>query len=111
MRCRFGKHRYVCGKSGPLRIIIAAGGTGGHLFPGVAVAEEFMVRDGENCVLFSGIKNQLENSVLSRTGFLHKKITAEGIKGKKPAQQIAAILKLSKGMIESIIILKNFKLF
>jgi UDP-N-acetylglucosamine--N-acetylmuramyl-(pentapeptide) pyrophosphoryl-undecaprenol N-acetylglucosamine transferase len=106
---RFKKYQYGCGKSGPLRIIIAGGGTGGHLFPGVAVAEEFMDRDRKNCVLFSGTKNQLEISVLSKTDFFHKKITAGGIKGKKPAQQMAAILKLSKGMMESIIILRKFK--
>ncbi|MEE8416769.1 MAG: glycosyltransferase, partial [Desulfobacterales bacterium] len=35
-----------------MRVIIAGGGTGGHLFPGIAIAQEFMARDRKNMVLF-----------------------------------------------------------
>ena len=37
-----------------LRIVIAGGGTGGHLFPGIAIAQEFLDRNPENSVLFVG---------------------------------------------------------
>ena len=92
-----------------LRVIIAGGGTGGHLFPGIAIAQEFMARNAENSVLFVGTGKPFEISILSETGFAHKRITAEGFKGRGVWQQLVSILKVPKGIIESILILKGFK--
>jgi UDP-N-acetylglucosamine--N-acetylmuramyl-(pentapeptide) pyrophosphoryl-undecaprenol N-acetylglucosamine transferase len=52
-----------------MRLVIAGGGTGGHLFPGVALAEELLARDGEHEVLFVGAKDGLEERVLPRHGY------------------------------------------
>ena len=92
-----------------LRVVIAGGGTGGHLFPGIAIAQEFMARNAENSVLFVGTGKPFEISILSETGFAHKRITAEGFKGRGVWQQLVSILKVPKGIIESILILKGFK--
>ena len=43
-----------------MKLVIAGGGTGGHLFPGIAVAEEFLVRDPANEVLFVGTERGIE---------------------------------------------------
>ena len=64
-----------------LRVVIAGGGTGGHLFPGIAIAQEFLAKNIENSVLFVGTDKPFEISILSETGFAHKRITAEGFKG------------------------------
>jgi UDP-N-acetylglucosamine--N-acetylmuramyl-(pentapeptide) pyrophosphoryl-undecaprenol N-acetylglucosamine transferase len=66
-----------------MRIVIAGGGTGGHLFPGIAIAQEFMERDSHNRVLFVSTGKPFEISVLSEAGFTHKRIASEGIKGRK----------------------------
>ena len=95
--------------SGGLRIIIAGGGTGGHLFPGIAIAQEFLGRNPENSVLFVGTERPFEISILSETGFIHKTITAQGFKGRGFWNQIVSISKIPKGVIESILILKRFK--
>lgn len=92
-----------------MRIIIAGGGTGGHLFPGIAIAEAFMERDKKNEVLFVGTGKPFEISILSKTCFMYQSITAEGIKGRGLWNQIVSIAKIPKGVVESVKILKNFK--
>ncbi len=92
-----------------MRIIIAGGGTGGHLFPGIAIADAFATRDEKNKVLFVSAGKPFEISVLSKTAFKYKSITAEGIKGRGLWRQIVSVLKIPKGIFESIMILKNFR--
>ncbi|MGB5993197.1 MAG: UDP-N-acetylglucosamine--N-acetylmuramyl-(pentapeptide) pyrophosphoryl-undecaprenol N-acetylglucosamine transferase, partial [Desulfobacterales bacterium] len=92
-----------------LRVVIAGGGTGGHLFPGIAIAQEFLAKNAENSVLFVGTGKPFEISILSETGFVHKRITAEGFKGRGVWNQLVSISKVPKGIIESILILKGFK--
>ena len=74
-----------------MRVIIAGGGTGGHLFPGIAIAQEFMTRDKKNMVLFVNTGRSFEKSILSKTDFRQKSITAEGIKGRSLWQQIFSV--------------------
>ena len=92
-----------------LRIVIAGGGTGGHLFPGIAIAQEFMTRNSNNSLLFVGTGKPFETTALSEAGFTHKHITAEGIKGRGLWNQVVSILKIPRGVFESILILKRFK--
>jgi len=101
------KYRLI--KPSPLRIVIAGGGTGGHLFPGIAIAKEFMDRNPDSRMLFVGTGKPLEVSVLSKIGFKFKKITAEGIKGRGSLKQILSLAKIPRGMIESVRILKRFR--
>jgi UDP-N-acetylglucosamine--N-acetylmuramyl-(pentapeptide) pyrophosphoryl-undecaprenol N-acetylglucosamine transferase len=49
--------------SGAIRVVIAGGGTGGHLFPGIAVAQEFLAKNSENSVLFVGTGKPYEISI------------------------------------------------
>ncbi len=92
-----------------LRIVIAGGGTGGHLFPGIAIAQEFVKRNPKNRILFAGAGKPFEISVLSKTGFEHTSITTEGIKGRGLVNQIVSISIIPKGIIESIRFLKRFR--
>jgi UDP-N-acetylglucosamine--N-acetylmuramyl-(pentapeptide) pyrophosphoryl-undecaprenol N-acetylglucosamine transferase len=92
-----------------LRVVIAGGGTGGHLFPGIAVAEEFQVRNPRNSVLFVGTGRPFEVSILSENGFAHRRITAEGFKGRGIGNQLVAVLKIPIGVLESVLILRSFK--
>lgn len=92
-----------------LSFVIAGGGTGGHLTPGIAIAQEFMARNSKNRILFIGTGKPLEVSILSRTDFAYKHITAEGIKGRGLLLQFASMLKIPRGIFESILILKDFK--
>jgi UDP-N-acetylglucosamine--N-acetylmuramyl-(pentapeptide) pyrophosphoryl-undecaprenol N-acetylglucosamine transferase len=92
----------------PLRIVIAGGGTGGHLFPGIAIAQEFKTRNSANKIIFVSTGNPMEKSVLSKTDFELQCITAAGIKGRGIWNQLISVLQIPKGIWESIRLLKNF---
>jgi UDP-N-acetylglucosamine--N-acetylmuramyl-(pentapeptide) pyrophosphoryl-undecaprenol N-acetylglucosamine transferase len=68
-----------------LRVVIAGGGTGGHLFPGIAVARELLARRPGTEVSFAGTARGIEARVLPREGFELDLIRSGGIKGKSIA--------------------------
>jgi UDP-N-acetylglucosamine--N-acetylmuramyl-(pentapeptide) pyrophosphoryl-undecaprenol N-acetylglucosamine transferase len=92
----------------PLRIVIAGGGTGGHLFPGIAIAQEFEARSSATRIIFVSTGNPLERSVLSRANYELRCITAAGIKGRGIWNQLVSVLKIPQGILESRRILKDF---
>jgi UDP-N-acetylglucosamine--N-acetylmuramyl-(pentapeptide) pyrophosphoryl-undecaprenol N-acetylglucosamine transferase len=67
-----------------VRILIAGGGTGGHLFPGIAVARELQRRDPACEVSFAGTAGGIEARVVPREGFALDLIRVAGLKGKSP---------------------------
>jgi UDP-N-acetylglucosamine--N-acetylmuramyl-(pentapeptide) pyrophosphoryl-undecaprenol N-acetylglucosamine transferase len=90
-----------------MRMIIAGGGTGGHLFPGVAVAEEFLKRDKDNRVLFIGTERGLESRVLSDLGFELRTIRIEGVKG-RGFKSLAVLFKIPRSIVQSVRIIRSF---
>ena len=91
-----------------MRVIIAGGGTGGHLFPGIAIAMEFVAKDPGSSILFVGTGNLFEKSTVGKAGFDHKSITAEGIKGRGFLKMMRSLFKIPKGLFESFKIIKGF---
>jgi len=91
-----------------LRVLIAGGGTGGHLFPGIAIAQEFRRRNAATGIIFVSTGNPLERSVLARAGFELRCITAAGIKGRGVWNQLKSTLKIPVGISASMRIIKNF---
>ncbi|MBI5589590.1 MAG: undecaprenyldiphospho-muramoylpentapeptide beta-N-acetylglucosaminyltransferase [Deltaproteobacteria bacterium] len=91
-----------------LRIVMAGGGTGGHLFPAIAIAESFLEKNPRNSVLFVSTGRAFEKTVLTEHGFRLECITAEGIKGKGIRHQLRALSRLPKGVMEAWRILRKF---
>ena len=102
------KQTGACSSPRPLRVVVTGGGTGGHLFPGIAVARELMNRNSESNVLFVSTGNPFEKKALSNAGFELEKITVEGIKGRGLWNQACSVIKLPKGIIEATRILRRF---
>lgn len=92
-----------------IRIALAGGGTGGHLFPGIAIAREFETRNRENAVIFVSTGNPLEKRILTTAGYALECISAEGFKGRGIWNQARSLLKIPRGVWESIRVLKRFK--
>jgi len=81
----------------PLRVVIAGGGTGGHLYPGIAVAREIMRRRPDAIVTFAGTARGIEGRVVPREGFELDVLRSTGLKGMSPraAARGLALLPLS----------------
>jgi len=92
-----------------VRLLIAGGGTGGHLFPGIAVAEEFLARDAGNEVLFVGTGRGIEARVLTGLGYRLELIDAAGIRGKGLFSQLKGLSMLLYAYSQSRKILKSFR--
>lgn len=65
-----------------MRVVLAGGGTGGHLFPGLAVAREFQRREPGSEILFVGTEQGIESRVLPKEGFKLETLPVKGIKGR-----------------------------
>jgi UDP-N-acetylglucosamine--N-acetylmuramyl-(pentapeptide) pyrophosphoryl-undecaprenol N-acetylglucosamine transferase len=92
-----------------MKLIIAGGGTGGHLFPGIAVAEEFLPRDPANEVLFVGTERGIEARAVPAAGYQLELISAAGIRGKGMISQIKGATLMAYGYAQSRKILKKFR--
>jgi len=91
-----------------MKLLIAGGGTGGHLFPGIAVAEEFLARDPSNEVVFVGTERGVEAKVLPRLGYRLELISASGVRGKGASGLFTGIGRFLYSYSQSRQILKNF---
>ena len=92
----------------PLRVVMAGGGTGGHLFPGIAIAREFISRNPATRIIFISTGNPLEKTVLSRAGFELQSIQVAGIKGRGVWNQIKSVLQIPGAILAARGLLRNF---
>ncbi|HET9480835.1 MAG TPA: glycosyltransferase, partial [Candidatus Polarisedimenticolia bacterium] len=69
-------------------VLVAGGGTGGHIFPGIAIARELMERVPRCEVLFVGTERGLESRIVPAEGFRLLTIRSAGITGKRPAARL-----------------------
>lgn len=92
-----------------MRVILAGGGTGGHLFPGLAVAREFQRRDAMSEILFVGTERGIEARVLPREGFRLETITVRGLKGRGLRGWLDALYGVPAGLFQSRAIIGRFK--
>jgi UDP-N-acetylglucosamine--N-acetylmuramyl-(pentapeptide) pyrophosphoryl-undecaprenol N-acetylglucosamine transferase len=84
-----------------LNVVVAGGGTGGHLFPGIAVAGEFVRRNADSRVLFVGAGRPFEKEALARAGFAHQTIAIEGMKGRGMWAKFKAGVKIPNALWRS----------
>ena len=96
-------------KSSKHAIIIAGGGTGGHLFPGIAIAQAFLEKDPGTRILFVGTDRPLERETLAKYDFDHQVVTALGFKGLSWRAKARAVSALFKGVQEARNIVAQFQ--
>ena len=84
-----------------LRIVIAGGGTGGHLYPGVAVARELIARQAGTQVTFAGTTKGIEARVIPREGFELDTIRSGGLKGKSLMDSLRGAALIPLGLLDA----------
>jgi len=92
-----------------MRVIIAAGGTGGHIFPGVAIAREFKRRDPSTAILFVGTARGLESKIVPRAGFDLELISVGALKGVSIFERSKSVRGLPRSFVAARRILTRFK--
>ncbi len=89
------------------RFIIAGGGTGGHLFPGIAVAGELRNRFVNPRIVFVTGHRRMETDILNRYGYESRSVEVEGLKGRGLKKGFGVLVRLPKGLFQSISIIRK----
>jgi UDP-N-acetylglucosamine--N-acetylmuramyl-(pentapeptide) pyrophosphoryl-undecaprenol N-acetylglucosamine transferase len=82
-------------------LMIAGGGTGGHIYPAIAIAQEWMARGKDRSVVFVGTEYGLEKSIVPKAGFPLEFISVGGLKGKGGADLVRNLARLPVGFVQA----------
>jgi UDP-N-acetylglucosamine--N-acetylmuramyl-(pentapeptide) pyrophosphoryl-undecaprenol N-acetylglucosamine transferase len=92
-----------------MRVLIAAGGTGGHIYPGIAVAKEILRRDPKSGVRFVGTARGLENKLVPQAGFELSIIDSAGLKNVGAIARARGLLVLPKSFLTARSLIKSVR--
>jgi UDP-N-acetylglucosamine--N-acetylmuramyl-(pentapeptide) pyrophosphoryl-undecaprenol N-acetylglucosamine transferase len=92
-----------------MRVLIAAGGTGGHIYPGIAVAREIMRRDPVSVVRFVGTARGLEKRVVPNAGFELSIIESAGLKNVGFVARLRGLMLLPKSFFAARKLIRDFR--
>lgn len=91
------------------RFIISGGGTGGHIYPAVAIANELKIRFPEAKFLFVGAQDKMEMQKVPQAGYEIKGLWIAGLQRKLTFQNALFPIKLASSLLKSFFIIKSFK--
>ena len=90
-----------------VKVVIAAGGTGGHMYPAIAYAKEFQRQDPSGTIVFVGTGKSLENSILRQEGFQTEAIRIEGLVGRRLLDKVRSLWLLPRAVMQAWSILRS----
>jgi UDP-N-acetylglucosamine--N-acetylmuramyl-(pentapeptide) pyrophosphoryl-undecaprenol N-acetylglucosamine transferase len=89
-------------------MMIAGGGTGGHLFPGIAVAEAARRRDPATAILFVGSAHGIESRVIPTSGFELALLPGSPLRGRKVTEKVTALGALGAATVRARVLVQRF---
>ena len=92
-----------------MRLVLAGGGTGGHLFPAVALAQTLLAQDSGSEVLFVGTERGLEQRMLPKLGLPLETVDMVGLVGRGLKGKLQIVPKLVKSFVQSRRLLRRFQ--
>ncbi|MGG1678806.1 undecaprenyldiphospho-muramoylpentapeptide beta-N-acetylglucosaminyltransferase [Neobacillus sp. NRS-1170] len=92
-----------------MKIVVSGGGTGGHIYPALALIREIQKENKEAEFLYIGTINGLESKIVPRENIAFKSIHITGFKRKLSFENVKTVIRFLKGVQDSKKILKEFK--
>lgn len=92
-----------------MKLLIAGGGTGGHVFPAIAIAREWLSRGSDREVVLVGTTRGIEMKLVPQAGLPLETLRAGGLKGKGGVTLAKNLFKLAPGMVDAFRILRKHK--
>ena len=92
-----------------MRAILSCAGTGGHIYPAIAIADHIRRMEPDSEILFIGTKRGMENRLVPQAGFEVRGIDASGFDRKNLLKNFKTAFDLARGSRETEAILKEFK--
>lgn len=92
-----------------MKVIMTGGGTGGHIYPAIAIADEIKSRRPDAEIIFVGTERGMEKDIVPKAGYPIKFITVSGLNRKNPIKLIKTLKDLNHGLHEAKQIIKEFK--
>jgi UDP-N-acetylglucosamine--N-acetylmuramyl-(pentapeptide) pyrophosphoryl-undecaprenol N-acetylglucosamine transferase len=92
-----------------MKLLIAGGGTGGHVIPAIAVAKEWLSRDKEREVVLVGTERGIEMKLVPQAGLPLETLRVAGLKGKGGAALAKNLVMLAPAMIDARRVLRKHK--
>lgn len=91
------------------KILFAGGGTGGHLFPAIAIADEIKRKHSNVEIVFVGTKGKIEANVVPKAGYKFHSVWISGFHRKKIFKNLLLPIKILVSMIQSLLLLRRYK--
>ena len=92
-----------------LKILIAAGGTGGHVFPAIAIADEIRKQKSATEFLFVGTKGKIESRIVPQRGYALKTIWISGFHRSARIENLLFPVKVFVSLVQSFLLMKHFQ--
>ena len=94
----------------PKRYLLTGGGTGGHVYPAIAIAAELRRREPEAQFLYVGVRGKAEETIVPKRGYELAYVRSRGWPGNRPSLALVMFaISLGLGILKSIRLLMRFK--
>jgi UDP-N-acetylglucosamine--N-acetylmuramyl-(pentapeptide) pyrophosphoryl-undecaprenol N-acetylglucosamine transferase len=101
--------RHYPARALPVKLLIAGGGTGGHVFPALAIAQEWLSRGNERKVVLVGTQRGIEMKLVPQAGLPLETLRVAGLKGKGGATLLRNLAMLAPAMLDARRVLRKHK--
>lgn len=92
-----------------MKVLLSGGGTGGHVYPAIAIANRIKEENPDAEIVFVGTEKGIESEIVPKYGYELKTVTVQGFKRKIDFDNVKRVFKLFKGLEQSRRIVKKFK--